>query len=122
LGHQIRSEVNPGEDFFTGPLAIECPACARISEIMDPERDGHDGEIGSNTNLVGTGTRSRFPCPHCDMATEMLVLPGFSYPHEDPDGSAAEVQRPQDFFSAFWLYGACTRCRNVNSITGFECA
>jgi hypothetical protein len=123
LGHWLRSEDTPGEEFFTGPLAIECPGCGRSSELMNPERDGYDGEIAANTNAVGTGKRSRFPCTRCGVATPMLVMPGFSYKDVDElHALEEELKRPQDFFRAFWLYGACTRCRHVASILGFECA
>jgi hypothetical protein len=123
LGHFVRSEDIPGDQLFTGPLAIECPRCGRTSEFMNPERDGYDGEIGANTTAVGTGERSRFSCPHCGAASPMLVMPGFSYKAVDEwAASEDELRRPQDFFNAFWLYGACTRCRNVVSILGFECA
>src|SRR5712692_11123515 len=45
LGYPVRSDDDAGEEFFTGPLAIECPRCGRVSELMNPERDGYDGEI-----------------------------------------------------------------------------
>jgi hypothetical protein len=123
LGHWLRGGEHPGEKFFTGPLAVECPRCGRVTQFMDPERDGYDGELGANTNAVGAGEPSRFPCPHCRVATPMLVLPGFSYKDVDEWHAPEEqLQRPQDFFGAFWLYGACTRCQNVVSILGFECA
>jgi hypothetical protein len=122
VGHWIHSEDRSGEDFFTGPLAIECPRCARVSELMNPERDGYDGEIGANTNSIGTGERSRFPCSRCDSATPLLVLPGFSYTDVNEwSASEDQLERPQDFFEAFWLYGACTRCRSVVDVLGFEC-
>jgi hypothetical protein len=90
---------------------------------MDPERDGYDGEVGANTNAIGLGERSRFPCPRCGDATPMRVMPGFGYKDVDEWHAPAEqLQRPQDFFEAFWLYGSCTRCQNVVSILGFECA
>ena len=123
LGHLVCSEDSPGEEFFTGPLALECPRCGRISEFMNPERDGFDGEIGANTNAVGTGEQARFSCPQCGAATPMLVMPGFSYKDlDDWYASEDQLQRPQDFFEAFWLYGACIRCRNVVAVLGFECA
>jgi hypothetical protein len=123
LGHWLHNEDAPGEDFFTGPLAIECPKCGRVSEFMDPEQHGYDGEIGANTTTVGHGQRSRFSCSNCAIATPMLAMPGFSYKKiDDWHASADELRRPQDFFGAFWLYGACTQCRELSNVVGFECA
>jgi hypothetical protein len=123
LGHWLRGEESPCEEYFTGPLAVECPKCARISELMDPQRDGYDGEIGANTNAVGRGPRSQFPCPRCAGVTPMLTMAGFSYTALDEwSASDEELERPQDFFHGFWLYGGCTQCREVSRILGFECS
>jgi hypothetical protein len=123
LGYWSTSEDTDGEEFFTGPLAIECPHCGLVSDFMDPERDGYDGEIGANTNAVGQGHRSRYGCPRCAVAAPMLTMPVFSYKELDEwSASEEELRRPQDFFDGFWLYGACTQCRQLNDILSFECA
>jgi hypothetical protein len=122
LGYPVKDEGPRAQTVLLGPLAIECPKCNKISELMDPRKDGYDGEIGCNCNMTGEGARSRFPCPKCGVSP-MLVMPGFSYQHDDMEEWSEEIgQRPQDFFGAFWLYGGCMRCRGVVSITGFECA
>jgi hypothetical protein len=122
LGYPAVDEGPRAEEIFLGPLAIECPKCGSISELMDPRRDGYDGEIGVNCNRTGEGKRSRFPCPKCG-ASSMLVMPGFSYPNDDMESWSEDIrQRPQDFFGSFWLYGGCAKCKGLVSITALECA
>jgi hypothetical protein len=118
LGHVARSEAPETVDLFLSPLAIECPACGLVIEILHTKQHGWDGEQGCDCNMVGKGARSRFPCPNCGEAP-MAVMPGFSYQGDDPRTWGG---RPQDYFGAYSLYGQCGKCGLVVCITGFECA
>jgi hypothetical protein len=120
LGYHAKSEGDSPVDIFISPLAIECPACGRVSEILDTKQHGWDGEQGCDCNMTGKGPRMRFPCPRCG-EVPMAVAPGFSYQGDDFDPKAWDG-RPQDYFGAYWLYGKCSKCGKIVDITGFECA
>src|SRR5207249_9276158 len=44
LGYHAQDEGPSSEEIFIGPLGIECPACGRISELLDTRQHGHNGE------------------------------------------------------------------------------
>jgi hypothetical protein len=121
LGYKAKSAVDPTEEIFIGPLAIQCSACGKVSELMDPAKDGHDGEHGNNVTMRGKGRRVRFACPECGPAA-LKVFPGFSYQFEAEEFEPEEREHIQDFFDSFWLDGECSKCGKFQSITGFECA
>jgi hypothetical protein len=120
LGYHAKSEGSRLTAIFISPLAIECPVCERVSEILDTREHGFEGEQGCDCNMLGEGPRSRFPCPTCGVVP-MVVIPGFSYQGDDFDPEAWGG-RPQDYFGAYWLYGQCSQCGGVVEIAGFECA
>jgi hypothetical protein len=122
LGYHAKDEGDSSTDIFISPLAVECPACGTVTELIDTRTHGYEGEQGCDCNMTGTGPRSRFPCPTCGIVP-LIAMPGFSYQNDDVESwSGEQGQRPQDFFGDFSLYGGCVRCRNVIDITGFECA
>jgi hypothetical protein len=108
-----------GEDIFVSPLALECPACGRVSELIDTRKHGYAGEQGGDCNMAEEGRWGRFPCPRCG-EVPMALMPGFSFQNRDFDPAN---RRPQDFFGAFWLEGQCGQCGSmVGIVDGFECA
>ena len=124
LGYNYHDAAYPKDDVFLGPLAIECPKCSRISELMNPEIHGYDGEQDGSCTRTGEGERIRYETPCCGQ-TKLELLPGFSYNMEDFDEDFAgreEAQRPQDFFDWFQLCGRCSSCGAWHAITDFECA
>jgi hypothetical protein len=120
LGYFWEGEGPTPANIFVSPLALECPACGRVSELIDTRRHGFEGEQGCDCNMTGEGPRARFPCPRCGEAP-FAVVPGFDYDGHDYDPLDPDA-RPEDFFGCFLLYGECGRCGQVVSVTGFECA
>jgi hypothetical protein len=114
LGYRL-AEKNKSD--FIGPLAILCPSCAMTHELMDPDKDGHDGEIGDNCVSRGTGPRIEWRCSRCRL-TEGKIFASFGYQFE-PGNLAA---RFQDFFDAFILTHHCPKRKRPVRITVFECA
>jgi hypothetical protein len=104
---------------FVSPLALECPACGRVSELIDTQQHGFGGENDCDCNMTGEGPRTWFPCPQCG-EVPLAVIPGFSYQGDDDPFDIRE--RPQDFFGAFWVCGECSQCGQLLTITGFESA
>jgi hypothetical protein len=120
LGYHAMSQVSAGTPIFVAPLAIECPECHLVSEVMDPRKDGYGGEISSSAGMTGTGPRSRFSCWKCGRPTRMVPLVGFSYQLDDLDGDM--LARRQDYFDVFDLFARCAECGQLSEITEYECA
>jgi hypothetical protein len=109
------------DDLFLGPLAAECATCSVVTELMNPEVHGYNGEIDSNSTMVGEGPRRRYPCPGCG-EEGMRLFPWFIY-RDERDEEWLESERPrQDYFGAFGLHGECRRCGRLCDVTSFECA
>jgi hypothetical protein len=119
LGYPIM--LYPGDSHFSGPIAIECASCGDIVELMDPRKDGYDGEIGANANVTGDGPRQRWSCPKCKL-DEFDVVVGFGYQFDSTELTPTEMERPEDFFDAFVMYGVCIKCHERSMITEMECA
>jgi hypothetical protein len=120
LGYFREDEGPRREMGFVSPLALECPRCGRVSELIDTRRHGHDGEQGCDCNMTGEGPRVRFPCPECG-AAPLRVIACFNYGGHEYDPFDPEA-RPQDFFGWFTLRGECGRCGKLRLVTGFETA
>jgi hypothetical protein len=120
LGHFWEGEGRTPAKIFVSPLAVECPSCGRVSELIDTRQHGWDGEQGCDCNKTGEGPRVRFPCPQCGDAP-LAVIPGFSYQGHEYDPLNLRT-RQQDMFGWFLLYARCSRCGNLWSVTDFETA
>lgn len=118
--YSVSEGANPVK-IFIGPLAIECPACGRVSDLLDTRHHGYDGELGSSSTMIGDGERARYACSDCGVRP-MLVCPTFSYQLNDDDFAATAEGRPHDFFDCFALEGRCSGCDTLRRITDFECA
>ena len=124
LGHRL-DELNPTYkgDLFVGPLAFECSACGRVTELLDTAIHGYHAEVGKleggvgSAKLRGAGPRTRYACPGCQK-TSFRMLVGFVY--WDFDIIEDEPHLPaQEFFNEFLLYCTCVDCGHVSESTGF---
>ena len=120
LGYFWEGEGPVPAKIFVSPLALECPTCGRVSELIDTRQHGYLGEQGGDCNKTGEGPRTRFPCPQCGVVP-LAVFPAFSYQGHDYDPFDLAA-RPQDFFGWFSLYGQCSRCGRLIVIADFESA
>lgn len=123
LGYPSLSDAYPDELGFLAPVSLECAACHRTAQLFDPSTDGHDGEQDSSAGAIGQGTPKPFACRVCSK-TAFQVGVEFRYDLEDvdmqdwPEFAAA----PQNFFTSVSFVGECLACRDLNPITGYECA
>jgi hypothetical protein len=117
LGYWRTSDIG-GEAVFVGPLAIRCPECAATYELIDPAKDGYNGEMGDSSTLRGTGSPSAWRCPVCE-DTQGALVASFGYQFEPDDG---EHGHWHDFFDTFILTHLCNKDQRPIEITIFECA
>ena len=117
LGYEAESQAAPGEGVFIGPLGMRCVSCGTESEIMDPETDGYNGEIDSNTTMRGSGVRTSWRCPQCKNSRVHAAVV-FAYQVEVDEEMA---ERPEDFFDVFQLFAVCCQCGELREVTAFDC-
>ena len=126
LGHSLSKwvEQKQGElDIFVGPLAIECSACDRVTELLDTEIHGYhadlaqrEGEIDS-VKYRGEGPRQRYACPGCG-GEEFTTKAGFVFWY--PDELLEEFsERYEDLFNVFLCHCTCTGCGKPSEPTQF---
>jgi hypothetical protein len=120
-GHLFALGYLEDDDLFLGPLAAECASCGAVTELMNPEEHGHNGEIQANSTMVGEGPRRRYPCPGCG-EEGMRLFPWFIYSDDGEEEWPEDLGSQQDYFGAFGLYGQCRRCGQLCDMTSFECA
>ena len=123
LGYSEMNEARSSDTLFIAPLALECSKCHTITELMDPRQDGYDAELDGSTVVTGEGKRVKYQCSDCG-AELMSVAVGFEYAIDDEDLDSDErlAERPQDFFTWFWLYSCCKSCGTVQEVSEYECA
>jgi len=123
MGYEAESQSYPGTRVFIGPLALDCLKCGKTTELMDPRKDGYNGEINSNCTMTGDGPRDRYRCPDC-AGDVFHVAVSFEYTVEEDelDDEPEMAQRIQDYFTWFCVYGKCDACEKFLDITDFECA
>lgn len=117
LGYEIPSYAAPDSRIFVGPIGLRCGTCETEHEIMDPEVDGYNGEIGSNTTARGSGNRTSWNCPHCSNSLSNAVV-AFAYQIEVDDAMRGHRE---DFFDVFQLFAKCLQCKQVAEVTLFDC-
>lgn len=130
LGHSLK-DCNPkydGSPVFVSPLAFECSACGKTTEIIDTQEHGYNSEIGKleggggDSNYRGSGERQPIPCPQCN-ASEFSVTARFLHSHFDLIDDEPELEpRAQEFFDGFDCVGKCAACNAESSLAGFELA
>ncbi len=119
LGYNTKSESDLAEDIFVSPLATQCPSCHQISELLDTQKHGFDGEQGDSCTITGEGQREKYATSCCGQTT-LELMPAFYY--QNDERAETGEQRPQDFFDCFALYGRCCSCGSWQNITDYECA
>jgi hypothetical protein len=105
------------------PLALECAACKKVTELLDTDIHGYDAELGhGSTTVRAEGDLIVYECANCgQQALEAFVR--FEYPDDLLDGSFSDlIGREQDLFSWFTLVGKCRTCSNMLTVADFECA
>ncbi len=122
LGHYWR---NPDFDnilVFLSPLALRCAACGKVTELLDTDKNGYDGELGhGSATKRGVGERVEYRCEKCG-PMPFSVFARFEYPNDLFDGTPAFADRQHDLFTWFSLVGKCAGCSQLLSVTEFECA
>jgi hypothetical protein len=123
LGHYWRNPDYRNVLVFVSPLALRCGGCGKVSEMIDTDIHGYDGEIGDiAATHRGEGERAEFVCDKCG-PREFQVFVRFEYPDDLFDGEFDKFRgREQDLFTWFSLIGKCVGCGRLLSVTDFECA
>ena len=125
LGYPIRRVIPDydGPESFLSPLAFQCSACDKVTEIIDTERHGYHREVAQieggpgSCKARGEGRRDRFHCRQCQ-GTRFRVTVAFVYWEAAFDFMLDEPQiRGEDFFNVFLSYGLCADCGEVAAVT-----
>jgi hypothetical protein len=118
--------VNP--DFnnavvYLSPLKLECPSCRNITDLLDTDVHGYDGELGhGSTTVRAEGEQIVFECPQCGRQPFECIV-RFEYPDDLFDGDFPEFKgREHNLFTWFSLIGKCGQCSQLSPIAEFECA
>lgn len=121
LGHPL-SKFNlkyKGEE-VVGPLGFQCSRCRKITEVIDTEIHGYDGEMGDSCTIRGTGRRQKFACPKCG-ENEFELSVRFSSSSADLVEDDPDI-KVENFFDSFWANGKCAGCDSEASVATFELA
>jgi hypothetical protein len=105
------------------PLALECAACRKATELLDTDIHGYNSELGHGSSTVrARGEHVVFECPTCGrQPLEAFVR--FEYPDDLFDGDFADFAgREQELFTWFNLVGRCAQCSQLLPVADFECA
>jgi hypothetical protein len=123
LGHYWRNPDYGNQLVFLSPIALRCEACERVTELIDTDRHGYDGELGGIVATKrGEGDRVEFACEECG-PKPFRIWVRFEYPDDLFDRSLREFRgRQQDLFNWFSLIGQCSGCSRLRPVTDFECA
>ena len=124
LGHRLEKlNASYKGDLFVSPLAFECSACNRLTELLDTDIHGYHAEVEKleggtgSAKLRGTGPRTKYVCPSCQESSFRMVV-GFVY--WDFDIIEDESHLPaQEFFNEFLLYCTCVNCGRLSEPTEF---
>ena len=121
LGHHTNN--GRGDDIFVSPLALECAACGKLTELIDTDQHGYNAELdGSSSTIRGEGERTPFACDTCGVRP-MTAYARFEHSGEELADSFLETYpNPHDFFSWFTLVGKCEGCHRNLTVADYECA
>lgn len=105
------------------PLALQCAACQKVTQLLDTDLHGYDSELGHGSATArAEGDEVVFECPSCGrQPLEAFVR----FEHSDDlfDGDFPEFAgREQDLFTWFSLVGRCPQCSQLLPVADFECA
>ncbi len=103
LGHH---KTNRGHSIFVSPLALQCSACDKTTELVDTKEHGYDAELGHGSATIrGEGARAPFACPTCGVRP-MSAHARFEHSGEVLEDSTGEFTgKEQDLFTWFSLVG-----------------
>lgn len=118
LGHQ---EFSPsGDSLFVGPLAFECSACGKVTEIFDESIHGYDAAQGEIKELRREREgRIRFKVPS---GKPLAIAATFQYTNGLDIRVPGSDEHPEDYFDWFSLEGRPQGASNAIHIADFECA
>jgi len=122
-GHEWTNPHRNNEVWFISPLALECAACGRMTDLFDSDAHGYDAELGSGVSAPrAEGRRVMLGCEDCE-PTSFEAFARFEYPDDIFDGQTPEYAgREQDLFSWFTLVAKCSHCARMTFVADFECA
>lgn len=122
-GHVLGNEesASSGGSLFVGPLAFECAACGKVTEIFDESIHGYDAAQGEIVELRrGREGRTRFKVSGGNpLALAATFQYSNGYDFADVPGADAN---PEDYFDWFSLEGTPQGSNRVQQIADFECA
>ncbi len=112
-----------GPVLFVSPLAFQCSSCDRVTEIIDTDKHGYDGECGHGAVTIrGEGKRAIFSCQSCN-AMDFLVTTCFQHSQFDIIEDEPELESvAQNYFDWFECTGVCTNCGEKQDFGDYELA
>jgi hypothetical protein len=121
LGHHLKNDR--GHDIFVSPLALECAACSKITELIDTDQHGYNAELGhGGATIRGKGPRTPFACDKCGVLP-LTAYARFEHSTEElADSFIEEFPNTEDYFSWFSLVGSCADCKRMLNVADVECA
>jgi hypothetical protein len=114
---KIRSEM-----VILSPLALQCCACNRVTEIFDSDLHGYDPEAcGDSATMRGSGERQLYRCSACGQSAGEACA---TFSFNDPEGLQTLPKeltgREQDTFDWFALDWRCAACGEVDCVADYE--
>ena len=104
-----------------GPLAVRCDDCGKENPLLDPRKDGYDGELGQFSAEYDTLPATEYECPDCGGKTHELGIL-LEVQGEPGDLPEEHRSRPEDFFNSASVYGICAHCDARGWLFSQECA
>ena len=122
VGYNWQNPDFGNQSVFLSPILLRCESCARLTELIDTDIHGHDGEQGGSCTVRSEGRQQDFGCFNCGPRS-FEVFTRFEYPSDLLDGDCELYRgRESDFFTWFSLRGICSECKTFQDITDYECA
>lgn len=124
FAHPWTNPERPEEFLFLSPIALQCVACNRLTELMDTDVHGHDAELGNGSATIrGQGKREEVECGGCDLHKVLQVFVRFEYPDGLFADEIKDVEvRQEDLFTWFSLVAKCAKCESLLPVASYECA
>jgi hypothetical protein len=121
LGHHLTNDR--GTSIFVSPLALQCAACEKVTELIDTDKHGYDAELGlGSATIRGTADRTPFACDECGVRP-MTAHARFEHSSDIFEDSTGEFEgNEQNLFTWFSLVGHCEGCKRLLRVADFECA
>jgi hypothetical protein len=121
--HPWTNPDDPSQMVLLSPIALQCAACKKLTELIDTAVHGYDAELGlGSTTMRGEGVREQLECGGCDLKKVFQVFVRFEYPDDLFDDFKDRQGRQQDLFTWFSLVAKCVECSAMSPVADFECA